>query len=113
MNNRKKLPNRRASEVIEMSHVLASGNVQQYFADISKYDDGSVAEIFLDMGRQSNEVANLARDAAMVLSIALQHGIPIEEMRASVGRDETGLPHSVIGTALDLVANESAVNETR
>lgn len=104
---RKKLPARRKSEVIELSHVLSNGNSQQYFASVGRYADGSIGEIFLDMGRQSNEVANLARDAALILSIALQYGVPIEEMRASAGRSESGNPHSVIGTALDLLASEA------
>ncbi len=103
---RRKLPSRRASEVIELKHVLSNGNEQLYFADIGRYSDNSIGEIFLDMERQSNEVANMARDASLILSIAIQYGVPIDEMRASVGRSETGLPHSVIGTALDLLESE-------
>ena len=106
---RNKLPARRANEVIEFQHILANGNSQEYFASIGRNLDGKIAEIFIDMGRQSNEVANLARDAALILSIALQYGVPIEEMRASVGRSENGNPHSVIGTAIDLIAREDTV----
>ncbi len=81
-----------------------------HFATVGYYDDGTVGEIFLDSKKMATDVANLARDCALILSIALQYSVPIEEMRASVGRTEDGLPHTVIGSALDLLAGEQPID---
>jgi len=109
---RKKLSQRRASEVIEINHIMSNGHVELYYGDIGYYDDGSIGEIFLDCEKQSNDVANLACDAALVLSIAIQYGVPIAELHASIGRDHNGNPHSIVGAALDiLMERESKKNE--
>ena len=97
--NRHKLPNRRPSDLLDINH-----RGQPYAASIGYFDDGTPAEIFLDPPKRSNDMENLARDAALLISIALQHRIPIEEMRQSVGRNDDGVPHSVVGAALDALA---------
>lgn len=40
----------------------------------------------------------VARDAAILLSIALQHGIPLPEIAKSLTQDPGGTPSSVIGS---------------
>jgi hypothetical protein len=96
---RQKLPSRRGALVINLMHWG-----QPLTATIGFYEDGRPSELFLDPPKYSNDFANLARDAALVISLALQHGITVEEMRDGVGRTEAGVPHSVLGTALDALA---------
>jgi hypothetical protein len=43
------------------------------------------------------------RDAAVCLSIALQHGVPAEAIRSAVTRDSHGEPSGIVGAVLDLL----------
>ncbi len=104
---REKLPVRRLAHVVDFTHQMSRGSAQPMTATIGYFDDGRVAEIFIDPPKLSNDAANLARDIAVLISIALQHGVPVEEMRAAVGRTEEGEPHSIAGSALDLLAREA------
>lgn len=105
---RETLPERRRSETLKLTHLNPNTGFaeHEYYATIGYYDDGRPGEIFLDWRDMSATLANLARDAALIMSIAIQYGVPIEAMRKSVGRTDAGLPHTVMGTALDLLARE-------
>ncbi len=100
---RKKLPERRYSEIVEINHMMSNGHIELYSGGVGYYDDGSIGEIFLDSEKQSSDISNLACDAALVLSIAIQYGIPIAELHASIGRDYNNKPLSIIGAALDVL----------
>jgi len=103
---RLRLADRRAADVIEFVHRLPGGSAQPMTATIGRFPDGGIAEIFIDPPKLSNDAANLARDVAVLISIALQRGATIAEMRGAVGRAEDGTPHSIAGSALDLLAAE-------
>lgn len=103
---RQKLPDRREADVLEFVHRLPGGTAQPMTATIGRGADGRIAEIFIDPPKLSNDAANLARDVAMLISIALQHGVSAEELQLAVGRAEDGTPHSIAGSALDLIARE-------
>lgn len=45
-----------------------------------------------------------ARDAAILASIALQYGVPLDVLRKALLRDQRGNASTPIGTALDLIA---------
>ena len=47
-----------------------------------------------------------ARDCAVAVSIALQHGAPAEVIRRALCRDGSGNPSGPVGAALDLLARE-------
>ena len=100
---RERLPNRRAS----FSFNFNCG-AHQYIATVS-YFPGSdrYAEIFLGNGRAGSDVDAAAKDSAVVCSIALQHGVPVETIRKALLRDSRGNPSSPLGTALDLLAGQS------
>lgn len=103
---REKLPARRHAEVIGFTHRLSRGEPQPHIATVGFFADGRIGEVFIDLPKVSNDASNLAHDLAVVLSIALQHGASIEEMRTAVGRAEDGAPHSLAGSALDMLADE-------
>jgi hypothetical protein len=46
-----------------------------------------------------------ARDAAILVSIAIQFGASADELRKALLRDAHGQPSTPIGHALDLIAN--------
>ena len=104
---REKLPMRRSSEVIGFHHISPLGHPAPYTATIGYYNDGRVGEVFVDGKMLSSEAGALAQDAAVLISIALQHGVPIDEMQAAMGRGQDDRPHSIIGSTLDLLSTET------
>src|SRR6516225_3390965 len=47
-----------------------------------------------------------AKDSAVVCSLALQHGVPVETIRRALLRDARGVASSPLGDALDLLAED-------
>jgi ribonucleoside-diphosphate reductase alpha chain len=99
--SRIRLPNRRRS--ISFSF-RCSG--QKYTATYSTFPDGSLAEIFLSNGKVGSDGDAAARDSAVVCSIALQHGTPIDTIRKALLRDARGVASSPLGVALDILSRE-------
>ena len=110
---RQRLPNRRPSH----TETLEVGG--QVFTATVGFDpkDDSPRELFLTAGKEGSLLNALLADAAVVISVALQHGVPGEALARSVGRLPAGpvapveldhapgqkVPASPIGTALDLL----------
>jgi hypothetical protein len=79
-----RLPDRRAVERFEFGF---SG--QLYTACLGRFNDGGIAEIFLSGNRRSGSmVEGMARDEAVLLSLALQYGCPVDVILAALGRRE-------------------------
>jgi hypothetical protein len=97
--NREVLPNRRASEnfTFEIDGL-------RFTATVSRDRNGRVAEIFLNNHKAGNQSDTNARDAAIILSFALQHGADLETIRRALCRDSQGRALGPVGHALDLLA---------
>jgi hypothetical protein len=101
---RSTLPNRRHAERLSFVH---DG---QHFAGTLGFPDlvGKVPlEIFLEGGRPGSGLNAMARDFAVVVSIALQHGTPLDVMRQAVTRLDDGSAAGPGGMLLDLVGGFS------
>jgi hypothetical protein len=96
---RQRLPNRRASETftLECAGLL-------YTVTISRFDNGHLAEIFIGNGKAGSHSDSAAKDSAVVASIALQYGVPVEVIAKALLRDPRGVASSPLGAALDLLA---------
>jgi hypothetical protein len=93
------LPQRRCAETFEFEHWGL-----RYLATVGYYADHvSIGEVFLVAGKSGEQMETLTRDSAVLLSIAIQHGTPIEAMRGAVMRDRDGSPSGPIGRLLDLI----------
>ena len=68
---RRVLPQRRAAETFD----LRFWN-QPFTVTVGFYADGTPGEVFIDGGKTGQDIQSTARDAAVVLSLALQHGVP-------------------------------------
>src|SRR5262245_40454857 len=97
----RRLPNRRQSE----SFSLEVGALR-YTATVSWFDDGRIAELFCSNHKTGNQADTNARDAGILLSLALQHGADINDIRKALSRDSKGQAPSPVGAALDLLAEE-------
>src|SRR5258707_15187139 len=82
---RERLPNRREASTFD---VEAGG--LRYRATIGRYDDGRLAEIFLVNHKAGSMAGIMASDSAVLCSIALQHGVPIDVIRHALMRDVRG-----------------------
>jgi hypothetical protein len=98
--HRIRLPQRRAHELLDFEH-----GGHRYTAGIGRYEDGCLAEIFLNVpGRVGSGIEAMARDAATVASIALQYGAPVETIRRALTRDADESASGPLGAALDLLS---------
>ncbi len=111
--SRNRLPNRRPC------HTEALEIAGQTFTATVGFDpkDDSPRELFLTAGKEGSLLNALLAGAAVVISVALQHGIPAAALAKSVGRLPAGpvapadldhapgqkVPASPIAAALDLL----------
>ena len=96
---RELLPARRASEQFELQlgpHVYQIG--------IGRYPDFRVGEIFIDAGKAGTDLRTTAHDLAVAISLALQHGAKLEDMRRTFARDDTGMPCGIAAAILDALS---------
>lgn len=65
--------------------------------------DGSPFEMFTNIGKAGSQMDASAVDFAIVVSLALQHGCPLETLQHAIRRDVFGQPQSLVGACLDRV----------
>jgi hypothetical protein len=99
---RERLSDRRPSELFDFQALDL-----RFTASISRYPDGRVAELFCDNHKAGSQIGTLVRDAAILLSFALQHGADIEAIRRALCRDSSGRALGPIGEALDIIARRA------
>ena len=102
MSQRLRLPDRR---VCESFNFELDG--LRFTASIGRFVDGRVAELFLTNHKSGNQSDTNARDAAIMLSFALQFGADIDSIRGALCRDSMGRAVGPVGAALDLIAMEA------
>jgi hypothetical protein len=93
---RRILPQRRSAETFH----LRFWN-QPVSVTVGYYDDGTPGEIFVDAGKTGQDVQSTARDAAVVLSIAMQHGATVDTIQHALTRLGDGSPASILGVIID------------
>ena len=98
-NERKRLPNRRSHELVNFEH----GGFR-YIAGIGRFQDGRLAEIFLNVAKTGTPIDTHARDSAIIASLALQHGVTPESIRHAILRNSDGTAAGPLGALLDLIS---------
>src|SRR5262245_57115440 len=99
MTTRHRLPNRRACHTFNFEL-----EAHAFTASVGFFSDGRISELFLANSKHGNHLDTNARDGAILLSFALQHGADIEAVRRSLCRDSDGRALGPVGAALDLIA---------
>jgi hypothetical protein len=99
MTARERLPDRRACESFTFEL-----NGLRFTATVSRFADGRIGELFLNNHKFGNQSDTNARDAAILLSFALQYGADLETIRRALCRDSQGRALGPIAQALDLIA---------
>jgi hypothetical protein len=99
MTERVRLPNRRASETLELEYAGL-----RYKVTVSRFSNGSLAECFVSNHKSGNASDVAARDVGILLSLLLQYGCPVEQIARAVSRNSDGSASGVTGAVLDLIA---------
>ncbi len=120
---RRRLPNRRQCET---RTITVDG---QTFEAMVGFDpeDGQPRELFLSGGKSGSMLDALLGDVAVVVSVALQHGVPPAALAKSISRVPASplaptdlamaagprhtAPASVIGAALDMLLEAQGTDE--
>ncbi|MCS7276861.1 MAG: ribonucleoside reductase class II [Dehalococcoidia bacterium] len=72
---RERLPDERRS----ITHKFQVGDQEGYIT-VGLYDDGRPGEIFIKMAKEGSTVSGLMDAVALLTSVALQYGVPIEDL---------------------------------
>jgi len=111
--SRTRLPNRRSQVTEIVTYVRPDGIEIRYPISLGLDDEGRVKEVFAAGAKQGTDIEFILDDACVVISIALQHGVPPEAFTKSIARipenaDETKFrPASWIGAIIEHVVRES------
>jgi hypothetical protein len=106
---RQRLDNRREADTLDVVHVTPHGDEQPLTLTLGRRPDGRIAEVFVEVPYQQRKFATalLGKDVATLISIALQHGASVEELRDAMGSSDMNrmgkiieAPHTIIGTVL-------------
>jgi hypothetical protein len=102
MSARQLLPNRRRSEIATFD---LDGT--RFRATVSRFNDGRLAEVFIDTDKPCSGVSIAARDLGIAASLALQSGCPAATLRKALQRLSDGSPAGPLAAALDLFEEAS------
>jgi hypothetical protein len=98
MPSRQRLSNRRPSTTFDFE----AGGLR-YTATVSRFADGRLGEIFLANHKPNSAADVNARDAAIICSLALQHGTDLEVIRGALTRNVDGEASGPLAKALDII----------
>ncbi len=98
---RRVLPNRRPCQTFDLRH--GSQNFQVSIG----YDHNEPIEVFISGAKVGSDLEAAARDGAILLSLAIQHSIPLDRMSHSLTRESSGAPSTIVGAVIDLLAREA------
>ena len=102
MSDRRQLPNRRECLRLQFEHAGF-----RYSATVGlRPDTGEPAEIFLHTAKAGTAVEGMARDAAVIASLALQHDCPLGTLRHALTRLEADEPAGPLAALLDILSTE-------
>ena len=101
MTERQALPMRRRCETFEIDF---GGLSRSHTVTVGYYDDNRPGEVFINGGKSGEQVEAIARDGAVLVSMALQHGVSLDTIRHALTRDSQDQPSSTIGVVVDRLA---------
>ena len=97
--NRVKPTNRRATVNFDVDH-----DGQSYSVGIGHSDAAATSppiEVFVSAHKTASMMEALARDAAILVSFAIQYGVPLDELQLAITRGDHDEPATVVGAVID------------
>jgi len=95
---RHRLTNRRAHETQTLTF-----DGRRFSLGVGRFDDGSPAEVFVNAPKAGSGYDALARDAGILLSLALQSGADISTISRALTREGDSAPASLLGAIVDAI----------
>ena len=95
---RETLPPRRQSLTLDFEH-----DGFAYRATFGVHPGGRIGELFLDAGKSGTHLETATRDAAIAVSLALQHGCPVDTLRGAFLRGPKGEPAGIMARVFDML----------
>lgn len=92
-------PDRRDGELVTFDH-----DGVRYTAQFSRDESGAVSELFLNCGKEGTTANIVARECAVILSIAVQSGTSLETIFAALPKLQDGKAAGPVGKALTLIS---------
>jgi hypothetical protein len=99
--SRARLPNKRRNQTTSYTR-----DGSTYTITVGYFANGEVGEIFINASRANSLLDALMSDAAIIASLAIQYGCPLDAIKHALKRDARGDAASPIGVALDLLAKD-------
>jgi hypothetical protein len=106
MSNRIRFPPRRGSVTFGVRYADVEGLRLKAFLTYSRDNDGKIREVFVNAGKPGSPNEAALRDAGLLISLLLQHGLGIHDVKAAVTRGPDDRPASQIGVVVDALAAE-------
>jgi len=103
MTDRQRLPDRRLATTFTFQHTYPGSEPKTFTASVGHRPDGCVGEVFISLLDGTDKMSVDAHDAAVLLSLALQHGASLADMGKAMLRGEDGKPHGWVGAAIDAI----------
>ena len=97
---RRRLQQRRRAETFDLTFRNQLITITTGF-----YADDTLGEIFIGIGKSGTDLASVARDAGVLLSLALQHGVDVATIAHAITRDSSGAAASILGAIVDAIAD--------
>ena len=93
---RRRLPTRRYSENFNTEF-----HGPKYAVTFTRFDDGTLAEVFVSNHKAGNASDVAARDAGILLSFCLQHGVAAQTIARALSRNSDGSAGGLMAAVLD------------
>jgi len=95
---RRRLLDRRSIESFDLWH---GKHRAPFTVSIGRYADGKPAEAFISGAKAGSETEAITQDSAVLLSIALQYGVPLEVLGSAITRNGDGTAATIVGAVID------------
>jgi hypothetical protein len=86
--------------------VKHGGQNAVFAVTVGLYPDDRPGEVFIDGAKSGSDMASTTHDGAILLSLALQHGVPLETIKGAVSRNLDGKATSIIGVVVDKLTEQ-------
>lgn len=106
MSDRITFPSRRASTTFSIRYADVEGLRLNAFVTYSRDDTGLIREVFVTAGKPGSSHEAALRDAGLLLSLLLQHGMTLYRIKAALTRAANDRPASQIGVVVDALIEE-------
>jgi len=102
---RRILPQRRYGETFEMYH---EGQNTPFAITFGFFADKTIGEVFINGAKTGSAMEGVTHDGAVLLSLAIQHGVPLDTISRAISRNADGKAMTIIGAVVDSMTKRTA-----